>query len=167
MERNGFTIIEMVMVFILAGILAVITIVTFTNPLRGMQLSNASEKIASDLRFASSLAQAHAGWYGISFETAPLSRYSVYTTTGTIDTIIENPNKVGDLFITNIGTDFSVSIAAVTFESGKKVEFSPLGVPYDDRTGSAITNEGVVLLTRAGASRTVRITPETGRIYIQ
>ena len=62
---------------------------------------------------------------------------------------------------------YGVGLSSVNIDGGGKVEFSPVGVPYTDRLGSAITSDGVITLGGGGSSVTVRIAPATGRIYIQ
>jgi len=165
--RKGFTIIETVMVLVIMGIMAVVTIIVISNAMRGMQLSNAADKLVSDLRYAQTMANGIGKWYGISFEATPSNIYTIYTTTGTIDTVVDNPGKRGSNFIVNVNSSFGVSISSVTIEAGKKVEFNPLGTPYTDKTGTALSSEATVRFTLGSSSRTVRIAPGTGRVYIQ
>jgi len=155
------------MVLAIVGIMSVIALVALNNAMRGIQLATAADKLASDLRYAQTMASGVGVWYGVSFETNPVNRYSIYTTTGTVDTIADNPAKRGTSFIINLGTDFGVNITAATIEAGKKVEFNPYTVPYTDKLGYAITAEAVITLQRGSSSRTVRITPAAGRIYAQ
>jgi prepilin-type N-terminal cleavage/methylation domain-containing protein len=166
-DRKGFTITETVMVLVIMGIMAVVTIIVISNAMRGMQLSNAADKLVSDLRYAQTMANGTGTWYGVSFETTPTSEYTLYTTTGTIDTVVENPGKRGSNFIVNVNSSFGVSISSVTIEAGKKIEFDPLGTPYTDRTGAALSSEATVSFRLGSSSRTVRIAPGTGRVYIQ
>jgi prepilin-type N-terminal cleavage/methylation domain-containing protein len=167
MNRRAFTLIELVMVIILIGILSVTTTAVIAYAIRAIQLSGAADKVASDLRYAANMASATATWYGVSFETDPVNRYTIYTTTGTIDTVAENPAKRQSTFVVDLGTDFSVAISSVEITGGKKVEFSPLGMPFTDRTGLLVSPEGVITLSKSSSIKTVRIVPNTGRIYIQ
>jgi prepilin-type N-terminal cleavage/methylation domain-containing protein len=165
--KRAYTLIEAIVTVVIFAILSVFVMIAATNAMRSAQLSNAAGKLASDLRYAQTMAGGTGTWYGVSFETAPLSQYTVYTTTGTADTIVEDPAKFGNLFIVRVNTDFGVTISGATIEGGKKVEFSPQGTPYADKTGSAILTEGVITLSKDSSARTVRITPQTGRVYIQ
>lgn len=167
MKRKGFTIIELVMVMIFIGILSAVVIIAIAGPMRGIQLSGAADKLSSDLRYAQTMANGTGKWHGISFEVDPLNRYTIYTTTGTSDTSVENPAKPGSSFCINTDAEFNVTITGASIDGGSKIEFSPLGTPYIDKNGSAITAEGVITLTKNSSSKTVRVTPNTGRIYIQ
>jgi len=167
MKSSGFTIMELVIVMIAVGILSVVTIVATTRAIRQIQLGSATDKMVSDLRYAKSMASGTAKWYGISVEVSPLNQYTIYTTTGTRDTVAANPAKFQSNFIINLNTDYGVVIGSVNIAGGKKVEFSPLGTPYDDRYGTALTADGVITLSKESISRTILISPNTGRIFIQ
>lgn len=70
--------------------------------------------------------------------------------------------------VISLGTVFSgVTITSVNIAGGSKVVFSPAGIPYNDKNGTALTTEGIITLSNGSATKTVRITPNTGRIYIQ
>ncbi|MDI6731761.1 MAG: hypothetical protein QME05_04190 [Candidatus Margulisbacteria bacterium] len=97
-----------------------------------------------------------------------LTSPTLYETNGTTDTAIKNPQDPGQNFTVNVFEENDgVSISSVDIQSGTKVEFDPHGVPYTDKTGSALTADGVITLSIAGSSVTVRIEAETGRIYVQ
>ncbi|MBI5078653.1 hypothetical protein HZB08_01345 [Candidatus Saganbacteria bacterium] len=166
-NRRGFTFVELVMVFLAVGVLSVVSMAAIGNVMRGIQLSNATDKLASDLRYAQSSASGTGVWYGVSFEADPVNRYRLYTTDGTTDAVVEDPAKLGNNFMVDLNTTFNVLVSSVSIGGGAKVEFSPLGTPYNDKNGSAISNEGVVTLIRGSSTRTVRVTPNTGRVYIQ
>ncbi|MEO0094172.1 MAG: GspH/FimT family pseudopilin [candidate division WOR-3 bacterium] len=167
MKLKAFTIIELVIVIITVSILAFVSAVAIGNAMKGIQLNNAADKLASDLRYAQTMAQGTGVWYGISIEANPVNQYTIYTTTGTIDTVVQNPAKIGSLFIVNLLNDYRTRISSVEIAGGNKVEFNPLGIPYSDKLESAISSEGVITLVIDSTSKTVRITPNTGRVYIQ
>jgi len=168
MKRKGYTLVEMVVALIVVGILSGLAIIIISSAMRGIQLNTAAERLAADLRYAQNMASGTARWYGVSFEANPANFYTLYTTTGTIDATIDNPAKAGSNFVINTNTDFGVTISGVSVDGGgKKVEFHPFGTPYRDKTSSVITTEAVITLMKSSSTRTVRITPETGRIYIQ
>jgi Tfp pilus assembly protein FimT len=132
------------------------------------QLSTAANKLASDIRYAQSMAVGSTLWYGVTFEVNPANRYRLYTTTGTADTAADDPSKFGSNFIVYVATSFAVTINSATVETRRAVEFSPLGTPYSDKNQAlGISTEGVVTLKKGTQTKTVRITPNTGRVYVQ
>jgi Tfp pilus assembly protein FimT len=165
-NRAGFTFIEAVIIIAVVAILSIVTIVSINGAMRGVQITTAADRLVSDLRYAQNMASSVGVWYGVSFEVNPGNSYSVFTTTGTVDTIAKNPGN-NNSFVVNLGTDFKVTIAAATIEGGRKIEFSPYQVPYSDRNVGVISTEAVITLQQGSSTRTVRITPTAGRIYSQ
>ncbi len=161
-QKNGYTLIEVVIVIVLILILSA-SIFVYVNFSRDFNLDSAASKVASDLRYAQSLSMSTARWYGVSFEG---NSYAIYTTTGTLDTLINDPASFGKDMVVNVYDQFGLSVN-VYIDGGNKIEFSPLGQPYIDRNSFILTNEGVVTLSTGALSKTVRITPNTGKVYIQ
>jgi len=153
-------------IMVVTGLLSVMVWAAIGSATASSQLNSAANKLASDLRYAQSLAAGTAVWYGVSFEVNPTNQYTIYTTTGTVDTVIEDPAKFGSGFVVNTNTTFGVTLDA-SIGGGKKVEFSPIGTPYTDKSASGISAEGVVTLSKGTATKTVRITATTGRVYVQ
>jgi prepilin-type N-terminal cleavage/methylation domain-containing protein len=166
-KQRAFTLIELVMVILIIGILGVASIAVITNAIKGIQLSSAATKLASDLRFAQNMAQATGTWYGVSLEANPGNIYTVYTTTGSVDSVVTNPANKNANFVINLNTDYMVQINSVSIGGGKQVEFSPLGAPWTDKNGVLVAPEAVITLARGSQSKTVRIVPNVGRVYIQ
>lgn len=155
MKSKGFTIVELIFTLIVIGILSAITAIAISRAMLGIQLSSTADRLAADLRYAQTMANATGIWYGVSFE---VNQYAVYTTEGVTDMIVDNPAKRGSNFI--------VIISGATVESGQKIIFDPLGTPYG-ADKFPFTAEAVVTLRQDSSSRTVRIAPHTGRVYIQ
>ncbi|OGB88915.1 hypothetical protein A2625_00365 [candidate division WOR-1 bacterium RIFCSPHIGHO2_01_FULL_53_15] len=163
----GFTIVELTMAIVIAIILAGAAVVGLGNIMSGIQLSAATDKLAADLRYAQGLATSYWVWHGVSLEAAPVNRYTLYSTTGTVDSVVNDPARNLDNFIVNVYSIYGVTISGVSIDGGSQVEFNPFGVPYTDKAAAAITAEGVITLARGAATKTVRLVPATGRIYIQ
>lgn len=167
MRSKGFVLIELVIIMIIIGILAVFVFVAL-SPYREVKLDAAAQKVAADLLYVRNLALSTAGWYGVSFEVDPVNTYTIYQTDGTTDTIVENPAQLGKDFIVELYDYYSgVKIDSVNIGGGSKVEFHPLGTPYNDKNGSAETVTGLVTIEYSGLTRTIQITPNTGRTSIQ
>lgn len=166
LKKNGFTIIELVIIIVIIGITAVVISVSF-NPNKTIRLDTAAKKIALDLQYCRSMALTQSKWYGISFQINPLNSYSAYQTDGITDTTLDDPSSTGNNFNINISGNYSgVLISAVNIEGGSKVEFNPLGVPFTDKNGSSITTAGTITLEYSGLTKTINITPNTGFISI-
>jgi Tfp pilus assembly protein FimT len=164
---RGYTLIEMTVIIVIIAILALMSFIAVSASIKAGRLSSASDRIVSDLRYAQSQANAYGEWYGVRFDVDPVNTYTIYSTTGTSDSVADNPSKRVTNFIVNVQTDSNLTITSVNIAGGNKVEFSPLGTPYNDKTGSAIASEGQVVISNGSSTRTIRITPNTGRIYVQ
>lgn len=166
-NRKAFTLIEVMMILIIFGILSVATMVAISRSMRGINLGGAADRIASDIRFAQTMASNTGKWYGIEFKSGP-DQYQVFWMNGTVETLAENPANLNQAFSVNVGGTYSgVVISSVKIDGGTKVVFNPFGAPYTDKAGPAITGEGVVTLTNGAAGRSIHITPVVGRIYVQ
>jgi hypothetical protein len=167
MRRVGFTTVELIMIVVVIGIMSIFVMISAINPYRAVKVDAAAKKVAADLQCARNLAISTAKWYGISFELDPLNTYRVYVTDGITDEVIEDPARLGKNYIVNLHDYYDgVKILAVNIESGSKLEFHPLGIPYNDRGGSEISLTGMISLEFSGRTRTIQIIPDTGRVRI-
>ena len=163
--KKGVTLIELIIVLLIVGILSSLTYIAFSSQ-NVLRLDAAARKVAVDLMYVRNLSLSMAKWYGVSFEANPANSYTAYETDGSTDTIIPDPSR-GDNFVVNLFQQFGqTKISSINIGAGKKVEFHPLGIPYTDKNGLAITTTGLISLEYAGAYRTVAITPNTGNIEV-
>jgi len=165
MELNlkGYTLIEIVLVIAVISILSV-SIFVYINYSKTFNLDAGTSKVAADLRYAQNLSMSTAQFSGVSFEG---NTYFIYTTTGTEDTLVNNPADFGRSLQVDLFHDFGISIASVLIGGGNKVEFSPLGQPYSDKTGSILSTESAIILSVGSDTKTITITPNTGKVSIQ
>ena len=167
MKHGGFTLIELVMVIVLIGILAV-----YAAPKLGNITSTNSgaftDKLRADIRYAQNLAMSQNRSYRIYFNTAPSSNpgYAVvndanadgWGTTGANE-YAQDPARSGNLSIAlNAGQYAGITFSAIGF-SGNYVEFNSLGVPYDSL--GALTVSKSVTVSPVG---TVTVTAQTGAV---
>ncbi len=165
-SRRAYTIVEVTIVLVLVAILAVFAMISMSS-ISHNRLINAAEKVAMDIRFAKNNALASGVWTGLRFFTAS-GTYDVYETDGTSDATVKHPEDQTQSYIVNIPADFDgVSISSVSFSGGNKVEFDPLGVPYNDKDGSALVLTGAVTLSAQSKVVTVFVHPRTGRVTLQ
>ena len=171
MRARGFTIIEAVIVTVVVGILSVVSIVAIPAQIKSIKLNNLSDKMVSDFLYAQYIANGTGQFYGISIEVDPINVYSIYTTNGTTDTIVLDPSDKTNNYTIYANTDYGIKISSVSITGGgKKIEFRPDGTPFTDKSQSPanpLTSESIVTLSNGVTTRTVRITPNTGRIYEQ
>jgi len=167
MKKKGVTLIELVATMVVIAILALIAFVAL-EPYKGIKLRTAAEKLSLDLLYTRNLALATVKWYGVSFEADPANSYIVYETDGTTDTLIKDPSLPGKDFIINIKDVYDgVMISQVQIAGGNKIEFDPMGTPFPDKGATRLTVEAAVVLSYRGLTAEVRVTPRTGRSYIQ
>ncbi|MDD5382103.1 MAG: GspH/FimT family pseudopilin [Candidatus Margulisbacteria bacterium] len=166
-KRRSFSLVEIIIVMAIIGIISIGAFVLIA-PYKTLKLDAAAKKIAADLQYARNLALTTSEWYGVSFNTDPTNSYTVYKTDGTIDTITEDPSRLGKNFIVNLNEIYKgVILKSVDISGGRQIEFHPLGKPYDDHNGLAITATGTISVEYSGSAKTIIITPNTGEISIQ
>ncbi|HPQ81220.1 MAG TPA: prepilin-type N-terminal cleavage/methylation domain-containing protein [bacterium] len=166
-SARGFTLIEIVFVVGIVGALAVFASAAIWNSIVSYRSGSAVSKIIDDIRFAQQQARVRNGWFGIRFQADPVNRYNVYSTDGTTDTDVVNPaNRATTLEVDLIG-EYQVSISAVDIDGGDKVEFDPMGTPYVDKEGSALSSAGTVTITSGGTNKVIQIFKNTGRVEVQ
>jgi len=162
---KGVTLIELVMVLVLIGILAVAVIPKTTATKGNIRLQAACQKVALDLRYMQQMAMAQRVRFGISFDTGDESYFGYRVNTGTKAT---DPHTQGDLEVEfdEMAEFNDIVIASTDFSDA--VEFDSIGTPYDGN-GDALSSEGVLTLetTDGASSKTVRIEPVTGKVKIQ
>jgi MSHA pilin protein MshC len=158
MNRKGFTLIELVIVLLLVGILAVYAaprMVAVTDTKAGAF----ADKLRADVRYAQNLAMTQNRRYRVYFNTAPspASGYIVVNdangngTWGEAGEIAQDPAGRGSLSVT-LNTGDYVGITVST-PAGGFIEFNSLGVP----TAAAV-------LTINPGGQQVTITAQTGAV---
>lgn len=162
-QSAGFTLIESAMIMMVIVILSLFVFININSSLRANRVNSAATKLAADLRYAQTLATGVGAWYGVSLEVDPLNQYSVLNNAS----IIENPGNLGTGFIVNVKNDYDVTLAGVNIGGGNKIYFNVFGAPFLTQNGTSLAAEGVITLTKDGATKTVRIAPGSGRIHIQ
>ena len=161
---KGFTLIELVMILVMLGIMAILAMPgTTAQPI--VKLEAACQKMASDLRYAQGMSLAQQVRFGISFD--PVNEaYFVYRVSIATKAIDPQTRNNFDVSFGQSGEFRGIDIVSTNFSN--KVEFDSAGAPYDGN-GTILSSQGVVTLQAAGGaySRTVRIEPKTGKVSIQ
>jgi len=137
-QRNGFTLIELVMVIVLIGILAVVVAPRLGN-VTGTNASALKDKLRADLRYTQNLAMTRSQRYRmyLNASPAPASGYAVvndanadgWGTTGANE-YAPDPAGGGPLLVTlNTGDFTGMTIGVPANGAGGFVEFNSLGSP--------------------------------------
>lgn len=165
--RKAFTLIEVLFVVAVVGTLAVFASAAIWNSVVSYRSGSAVAKVIDDIRFAQQQARVHNGWFGVRFQPAPVNEYNVYQTDGITDTDVVNPANRATTLIINLMNDYNVQISAVNIGGGDKVEFDPMGTPYLDKTGAALSTTGAVTISAGGTNKVIQILKNTGRVEVQ
>ena len=163
-NRNGFTLIELVMMIAILGILALAVMPkTIAEP--RIRLEAACQKIALDLRYAQEMAMAQQVRFGVSFDTVNEAYFVYRVNVGTVAKDPQTRNNFNVSFVT-LNEFKGMDISSTNFSN--KVEFDSKGGPYDGN-GVILSSQGIITLqAQAGAySRTVRIEAKTGKVSVQ
>ena len=155
MDRQGFTLIELVMVIVLIGILA-----AFAAPKLGNITSSKSgafaDKLRADIRYAQNLAMSQNKRYRVYFNTnppSPTTGYAVvYDTSGGAWTsfgFAQDPAGSGNLSVPLNAGDYAG--ITVSTPAGGYVEFNSLGVPTAAATITITPSGQVVITAQTGA----------------
>ena len=162
-KKQGFTVLEMIMVILIIGILTVIISSNITG-LYPAKLSGAAERLASDIRYAQSLALSKHLQHKVVFEVSA-ERYAVYCFSGSWE-LVADPLNTGNSLVVDYTTDSrwqGIKIDATNLLSDT-IEFdSTLGIPMGIPDAEP---QGEILLNYGNTSRKVSITKNTGRVSI-
>jgi len=155
MKRNGFTLIELVMVLVLIGILAMYAAPRLGN-ITSTNAGAFTDKLRSDIRYAQNLAMTRNQRYRVYFNgnPAPAAGYAVVndangnSTWGEAGEFAADPAGAGNLSVALTGQYAGITIAAAGF-----IEFNSLGAPTSAAT-----------VTVSPGNQTVTVTAQTGAV---
>ena len=161
MRAKGFTVIELVMVILLAGILSILVASDINSSLWTSRLEAARFKLKSDMIYAQNLAVTQAVKHGVIIDVSNDS-YLLYRQDPS--NIIDHPLDLMP-FIESFAGDPSfagVDIVSAGFgpSLGNRVEFDMLGTPSDG--AGNLTSNGSVVLNCRGMTAVINVTNSTG-----
>jgi prepilin-type N-terminal cleavage/methylation domain-containing protein len=157
MGQKGFTLIELVMVIVLITILAGTAIVTW--PGTKINLNAQAQQLASDIRYAQSLAMTHGQRYRLNFTST-----TTYTITTTAGVAVPFP-VTGDTSVT-LGTGITLTLPPTNLLNNL-IAFDGLGIPYTNSTATtALASAATITLSASPNSNTIQINPQTGSVVV-
>lgn len=156
-SQRGFTMIELIIVVIIAAILAVMIYARFPNKTSNVYAQ--AELLASDIRYTQMLAMSTGQRHRIVFNTTNNS-YQILNSAGTA--IIMPSGQT----VTTLGSGIAFSATWSNLLPNKLINFDTRGVPYIDTAspGTMLAASATVQLVLSGTSVNVSISPYTGRV---
>lgn len=172
-RKDGFTLIEIIIVVVIIGIAALIAVPMFSGA-ADMQVRAAANRIAADLDYAKGLAvtyqKAYCVQFNISGESYSLQEYN--SGTGDFETI-DDPLNSNSQYTVNLASNKNfnrVDIYNADFDSDatNAVTFDYLGSPYHGKSTDSANalNSGRITLKAENFSVTVDVEPVTGYVTI-
>ena len=162
MQRNAFTLIELIVVMVILSIAALLAIPMISSA-ADVQLRSAANMIAADLDYAKSMAISTQQNHSVVFDP-PNELYEVRDAGGTV---IEHPTKAGSDFKVYFQSDSRLSrvdIVSADFDSQTTVTFDYLGSPYNSTANPL--NKGEIKLQADSFTMTVTVEPMTGYVTV-
>ncbi len=154
-SNRGFSLIELVVVIVLAAILSVA--VFSRAPSKGaLTINGQAEQLAADLRYAQALVQAEGQRICVSFTAAG---YRLTTAASGCATDVE----------TAAGLTGQSTLEDITLSNNlpsSRLVFGDKGIPYTDTVGTALASDAQLTLTGEGGTIVVRVSPVTGRVCV-
>ena len=150
-RAQGFTLIELVTVLLLIAILSVAA--SNQWPGSGINLAAQADQLVNDIRYTQSLAMNNGQRYRINLAA---DRYWISDAGGTV-TVPLPVNNAAEVML-NSGIALSTAYSFLVFDGN--------GAPYITATtpGTALATDAVITLSADGESRTLHISPQTGRV---
>jgi len=168
-RRGGFTLIETIIVMVIAVILAAVVAVRW-SPFDTIKLNSATRKVAADIRYSQKLAISSQQRCGVVLSG---STYTVFEQGNTADPAPSSGDGCSTAsdgadadttsdFIVDFNDDRCSAYSGVTV-STITIYFNSLGTPVDSG-GIAVGSDQTVALTYKGTNKNISVVQGTGRV---
>lgn len=175
LSQKGFTLLELIVVLLVAGVLSVLVAQRIGN-VTSMKAAAFAKKLRADIRYAQNVAMTRNRRTRVYFNgtgTAPGAGYAVVIDGSagadcSAFSAVDNPDRSGDLTV-GLGTGDYAGIAIATAPSPACLEYDSLGTPYNCIANLAVcsvTPAGMTITVPAAAAavNTVTVTAGTGAV---
>lgn len=167
-QERGFTLIEIIMVVVILGIVAFMTIPMVSNA-ADIQVRAAANRIAANIDYAKSMAITHQRSYSVVFDPANES-YDIRVEPAGSGDVIDHPVNPGS-FVVDFSTDGNLSrvdLVDADFDSDSDhaITFDYLGSPYSGLDTTSPLNTGQITLTADNFTLVINVEPVTGYVTI-
>jgi prepilin-type N-terminal cleavage/methylation domain-containing protein len=154
---QGFTLIELVMVILIAGILAVVAF--FQWPGYNLNLGAKALQLQSDVRYTQALSMNSDQRYYLSINTSTNS-YQILNASGTA-IVLESGGTTATL-------GAGIAFGLLTNLPNKLIQFNGSGIPYTTTSlpGTQLASTATIPMTTGSFTQTISITPLTGMVSI-
>ena len=154
LTSRGFTLIELVTTIVILGILSVSVIVKW--PGQALTLDGQASQLVSDIRYVQAISMTREQRYRINFAS------DHYWLSNQDDTTTVNLPLSGQ---SQVDMQNGITLAA----TDSYLVFGKDGTPYTDAVtpGTPLATDAVITLSSGTDSKTVTISPETGRVIAQ
>ena len=159
-HRNGFTLVELMIVIFLLAFVSAIGGLALQNYTLNRNLRTAARDIASDFAICKERAISENITYQIAFNTPAVGSYTIQS--------VVNPGWVVTNLTTKSPASFGsgITIVSATFGGASPtVRFNPRGTVSDPGGGQLVGGDGVVLQNSRNSQATITVNL-TGRTYV-
>ena len=160
----GFALIEIVIVIIIVGILAVVAMPRITV-FNTVKIDSVTKKISFDIAYMQRLASATHDAYRMSFDVA-LDKYEIRRSS---DNAFAKDPLTGNDFIVDLRNDPVIGgtdIISASFDGTPGFQFDWQSIPQNIN-GVNLTSEGSVRVSYRGSGSAVYVRPQTGSVRVE
>jgi len=169
--KRALTLIESLMVIAIIGILIAISIPRF-SVFNDIKINGAAKKLSADIRYIQAVAMSRHVNTAIRFNktTEVYRAYYCESNCNLLSNwfLLKDPFTREDLemYFESDSHFAGIDISDIDFGGTDVLRFDWQGIPAD-RNGNILTNPGYVTLDFRGLSKSIFVTPQTGRVFVQ
>ena len=168
-DKGGFTLIETIMVMVIAVILAAVVAVRW-SPFDTIKLNSATRKVAGDIRYAQKVAISTQETYAaIFFNTNGYSIYQKYASSTLVPSPGDPCSDSGGFFTVDFTAGRCSNYSGVTIKTpipftDNLLQFNSLGTPLEGTFASVMPANKTIYITYKGTDKGITVDAGTGRV---